>query len=115
MIDKLNPNNASHLMIWLVIALVGGSAGTGNLGLVSGATAEEVAQLEHRVQVAEKNDEAILKALNSMQQAQHQSKTDYYDAEIMQLELKASKTQADQAIIDNLKRKREAHVKGGSQ
>ncbi len=123
MIDKLNPNNTSHLMIWLVLVLVGGSAGTGILPIGShAATAEDIEtqtkaieKLDERVDQVEKNDEKILSALETMHAAQHAQVTNYYDAEIMQLDLKADKTDADRAVLENLKRKREAHVSSGSQ
>ena len=121
MIDKLNPNNTSHVAIWLVLVLLGGSAGTGVLPIAAGANAEEVAanteaidQLDDRVDNLQKNDEAILEAVQVMQRSQHAQVTNYFDAEIMQLELKADKTDADRAVLENLKRKREAHVSSGS-
>jgi len=120
-IDKLNPNNTSHVAIWLVLVLLGGSAGTGVLPIAAGANAEEVAanteaidQLDDRVDNLQKNDEAILEAVQVMQRSQHAQVTNYFDAEIMQLELKADKTDADRAVLENLKRKREAHVSSGS-
>jgi len=126
--EILNPNTASQSLLWVILAIIGGGGATGILP-ISGANAEDVKDikanvtknrielsaaqksLQDSIEAQQKAQEAMFEMLQKMQRQQIQQTTEYYDSEIMTLDLRANKTENDRVIIENLKRKREAHLK----